>query len=88
MAVDEDGRRITFAGYAADVETAAAGLAAMGLAEGDVVSWQLPTWIESLVLVGALARLGVTQNPIHSASWQATDTRTSMSVGPTASGLW
>ena len=64
MAVDEDGRRITFAEYAADVETAAAGLAALGVGEGDVVSWQLPTWIESLVLVGALARLGVTQNPI------------------------
>ena len=64
MAVDENGRRITFAEYAADVEQAAAGLAAMGLGEDDVVSWQLPTWIESLVLVGALGRLGITQNPI------------------------
>ena len=28
------------------------------------MSWQLPTWIESLVLVGALSRLGAMQNPI------------------------
>jgi acyl-coenzyme A synthetase/AMP-(fatty) acid ligase len=28
------------------------------------VSWQLPTWTESLVLAGALARLGAVQNPI------------------------
>jgi len=28
------------------------------------VSWQLPTWLESLVLVGALSKLGAVQNPI------------------------
>ena len=28
------------------------------------MSWQLPTWIESFVLVGALSRLGAVQNPI------------------------
>ena len=28
------------------------------------MSWELPTWIESLVLVGALARLGASQNPL------------------------
>src|SRR5207253_1325731 len=32
--------------------------------EGSVVSWQLPTWNESVVLVAALARLGAVQNPI------------------------
>ena len=35
-----------------------------GIGEGDVVSWQLPTWIEAMVLVGGLARLGAVQNPI------------------------
>jgi acyl-CoA synthetase (AMP-forming)/AMP-acid ligase II len=64
MAVDEERRRLTFSAYRVECEKAAAGLADLGLAEGDVVSWQLPTWFESLVLVGALARLGVTQNPI------------------------
>ena len=29
-----------------------------------MVSWQLPTWIESLVLVAALSRLDVVQNPM------------------------
>ena len=64
MAVDEDMRTITFAEYWAEAELAAAGLAAAGVSEGDVVSWQLPSWIESLVLVAALSRLGVVQNPI------------------------
>ena len=64
MAVDEDGRTLTFAEYRDWCERAAAGFQDLGLSEGDVVSWQLPTWFESTVLVGALARLGVTQNPI------------------------
>ncbi len=64
MAVDEDMRTITFAEYWAEAELAAAGLAAAGVQQGDVVSWQLPSWIESLVLVAALSRLGVVQNPI------------------------
>lgn len=64
MAVDEDGRTLTFGGYRGWCERVAAGFADRGLVEGDVVSWQLPTWFESMVLVGALARLGVTQNPI------------------------
>ncbi|MBW2421669.1 MAG: AMP-binding protein [Deltaproteobacteria bacterium] len=64
MAVDERGRRLTFAEYAGEAEAAAAGFAARGIRDGDVVTWQLPTWLESLVLAGALARLGVVQNPI------------------------
>ena len=35
-----------------------------GWARGTGVSWELPTWNESLVLVGALARLGARQNPL------------------------
>lgn len=64
MAVDQDGRSLTFAEYRAEAERAAAGLARLGVGEGDVVSWQLPTWLESLVLVAALARLGAVQNPM------------------------
>ena len=64
MLVDQDERTLTFAEYYEDVQRAAAGLAAHGIGEGDVVSWQLPTWIESFVLVGALSRLGAIQNPI------------------------
>jgi len=64
LAVDEDMRTMTFAEYATEAERAAAGLAALGIGRGDVVSWQLPTWLESLVLVGALSRLGAVQNPM------------------------
>ena len=63
-AVDETGRVLTFAAYRDAAERAAAGLAEHGIGEGDVVSWQLPTWLESLVLVAALSRLGAIQNPI------------------------
>jgi len=64
MAVDEDMRTITFMEFWSEAERAAAGLSALGVLPGDVVSWQLPTWIESMVLVAALSRLGVTQNPM------------------------
>jgi len=64
MAVDEDGRTLTFAGYRDASERAAAGLYALGVREGTPVSWQLPTWFESMALVGALARIGAVQNPI------------------------
>ncbi len=57
-------REMTFAEYRAAVERAAAGWAAQGIGEGTHVSWQLPTWIESAVLVGALCRLGAIQNPM------------------------
>jgi acyl-CoA synthetase (AMP-forming)/AMP-acid ligase II len=62
--IDEDGRTLTFAEYRDASERMAAALHAKGIGEGDVVSWQLPTWIEAMVLVGALARLGAVQNPI------------------------
>jgi len=57
-------RRTTFAEYKALCERAAAGLYALGVREGVNVSWQLPTWTESAVLVGALCRLGAVQNPM------------------------
>ncbi len=64
MAVDERGRRLTFGEYRDRAERVAAGLHGQGLREGDVVSWQLPSTIESLVLTAALRRIGVVQNPI------------------------
>ncbi|MEY2417851.1 MAG: cyclohexanecarboxylate-CoA ligase [Actinomycetota bacterium] len=64
MLVDQDERTLTYAEFFEEVERAAAGFAAHGIGQGDVVSWQLPTWIESFVLVGALARIGAVQNPI------------------------
>ena len=63
-AVDEDGRTLTWADTKVAAERAAAGLARLGIGPGDVVSWQLPTWLESKLLVLALARLGAIQNPM------------------------
>src|SRR5207249_11075573 len=48
----------------AAAERAAAGLIWLGVGEGVNVSWELPTWLESMVLVGALSRLGAVQNPM------------------------
>ena len=60
-----DGDRVTtFAQYQALAERAAAGLMGLGVGEGVNVSWQLPTWTESAVLVAALCRLGAVQNPM------------------------
>ena len=64
MLVDEDERTMTFGQYREACERAAAGLLEYGIGPGVNVSWQLPTWIESFVLVGALSRLGAIQNPI------------------------
>ena len=64
MTIDESGQTITFGEYRAAAERVAAGLAAEGVGAGEVVSWVLPTWHGSLVLIAALCRLGAVQNPI------------------------
>jgi acyl-CoA synthetase (AMP-forming)/AMP-acid ligase II len=65
MLVDDHGRCTTSGEYRQLCERVAAGLAQHhGIGEASVVSWQLPTSIEAFVLLGALARLGATQNPI------------------------
>jgi acyl-CoA synthetase (AMP-forming)/AMP-acid ligase II len=64
MLFDEHDRSMTFAGYAEEVERIARVLTARGVGPGDVVAWQLPTRIETVVLMGALARLGATQVPV------------------------
>ncbi|WP_436774781.1 AMP-binding protein [Yinghuangia sp. YIM S09857] len=64
MMADERGRRLTYGQYRDAAEKFAAHLAGRGVGEGTVVTWQLPTWIESVVVVGALARLGAVQNPV------------------------
>jgi cyclohexanecarboxylate-CoA ligase len=61
---DERARELTFGQFRQVAEEVAAGLAALGVGADDVVSWQLPTSIEAALLMAALARLGVRQNPI------------------------
>jgi acyl-CoA synthetase (AMP-forming)/AMP-acid ligase II len=64
MVVDERGHSLTFAEYRHSAERVAAGLYERGVRANTVVSWQLPTWIESMVLVAALCRLSAIQNPL------------------------
>jgi len=65
MAVDDQGRSLMFAEYLDRCLRCAAGLSEQyGVGEGTAVSWSLPTWLESFILVGSLARLSARQNPI------------------------
>jgi cyclohexanecarboxylate-CoA ligase len=58
---DDHGRSLTTTELRDAAERTAAGL---GVGPGDVVSWQLPTVLESVVVLAALARVGAVQNPI------------------------
>ncbi|HUP73146.1 MAG TPA: AMP-binding protein [Acidimicrobiales bacterium] len=62
--VDERGARMTFAELAAGAAEVAAGLHEIGVRPGHVVAWQLPTWIETVVVFMALSRLDVVQVPL------------------------
>nr|MDT0665352.1 AMP-binding protein [Micromonospora sp. DSM 115978] len=53
---DDYGRSLTTTALRDEAERAAAGLQALGVAAGDVVSWQLPTVLEAAVLMAACAR--------------------------------
>jgi len=64
VASDAHGRHLTRAELRDRAEEVAAALAARGVGPDTVVSWQLPTVLESLVLLTALTRLGAVQNPL------------------------
>lgn len=64
MLIDEHDHALSFAEYRVRIERTAAGLAARGVRPGSRVSYQLPTRIDTIVLMGALARLGTVQNPL------------------------
>jgi len=65
MLVDDMGRSLTAGEYAAACGQLASALASrFGVGPGSVVTWQLPTTLEAVVLMGALAKLGAVQNPV------------------------
>jgi len=64
LLIAADGETLTCARFRDRAEQVAAGLHSMGVTAGSVVSWQLPTRIDTVVLSIALARLGAVQNPI------------------------
>jgi len=64
MLIDANDTVVTFEGLRRRAERVAAGLSERGIGRGSVVSWQLPTGIDAVVLSMALCRLGAVQNPI------------------------
>ena len=64
MLIAADDEPVTFGQFRDRAERVAAGLHGMGITTGSIVSWQLPTRIDTIVLSIALARLGAVQNPI------------------------
>jgi cyclohexanecarboxylate-CoA ligase len=62
--LDPAGRTVTFSGASAWAERVAAGFGDLGIGPRTPVSWQLPTRIETVIAMLALARLGAVQNPI------------------------
>ena len=64
LLIAADGETVTSGQFRDRVERVAAGLHGLGIKTGSVVSWQLPTRIDTVVLSIALARLGAVQNPI------------------------
>lgn len=64
MFIDERDRELTYGALRVAALSMAAGLHDMGVGPGSVVSWQLPSTIDTVVVMAALCRLGAVQNPI------------------------
>ncbi|MEZ4331782.1 MAG: class I adenylate-forming enzyme family protein [Myxococcota bacterium] len=88
MLIDEHDASISFAGYRDAAERLATALCRTGIEPGSRVSFQLPTRIATVVLMGALARLGAIQNPIvpvyreHEAAFCLDETRADWLIVP------
>lgn len=61
---DDYGRNLSCVQLRDSALTCAAALAERGIGAGTVVSWQLPTTLETMVVMAALTRLGAVQNPV------------------------
>jgi len=61
---DDYGRSLTTVQLRDYAARAAAALAEQGVLAGTVVTWQLPTTLETMIVMVALTRLGAVQNPI------------------------
>src|SRR6476659_6811824 len=57
-------RQVTYAELVAEVDRAALGFLELGVRPGDVISFQLPNWIEFLVVHFAATRIGAVSNPL------------------------
>lgn len=63
--VHADGR-LSYEELCADAEALALGLAELGVRRGDTISYQMPNWAETVLIVLATLRLGAICNPIIS----------------------
>ncbi|OBH92587.1 class I adenylate-forming enzyme family protein [Mycobacterium sp. E2733] len=64
LLADARGRSLTTREFHDAACVTAAAFTERGIHAGTVVSWQLPTTLETMVVMAALARLGAVQNPI------------------------
>ena len=64
MLIAEDGTTLTFAEAKSAAERVAAGLAELGVGVDTPVTWQLPTSVDTVLVMLALSRLGAVQNPV------------------------
>ena len=64
VAIVDRGRRVTYGELKTRVDRVAAGLGALGIGSGDVVTIQLPNWVEFAYVFFALERLGAVANQI------------------------
>src|SRR6478672_11608529 len=64
LLADDHGRSLTGRELRDAAEGVAADLTTRGITAGTIVSWQLPTTLETTVVMVALARLGAIQNPL------------------------
>jgi len=64
VAIVDRGRRVTYGELKVRVDRVAAGLGALGIGAGDVVTIQLPNWAEFAYVFFALERLGAVANQI------------------------
>ena len=63
-AVIEGEKRVTYRELGQRVDRMALGLLELGIEKGDVVSFQLPSWLETVVIHHAVAKIGAITNPI------------------------
>lgn len=64
LAFKDARRSVTYAELRREVDRCALGLLELGVKPGEVVSFQIPNWIEFLVVHGACVRIGAVSNPL------------------------
>jgi cyclohexanecarboxylate-CoA ligase len=63
-------RRVTYGELRREVDRCALGLRELGVGPGDVVSFQLPNWIEWIVLHYAASRIGASASSVSWSGWR------------------